>query len=52
MIEKYEPEQALSEHSKGPALADLMSGLERKLSSDLDRRSSYRTPPGTRRRAR
>lgn len=36
MIEKYESEQALSEHSNGTALADLMSALEGKLSRDLD----------------
>jgi quinol monooxygenase YgiN len=36
MIEKYESEQALSEHSKGAALADLLSSFEGKLSRDLD----------------
>ena len=36
MIEKYESEQALSEHSKGDALADLLSFFEGKLSSALD----------------
>ena len=36
MIEKYESEEALAEHSKGAALADLLSALEGKLSSDLD----------------
>ena len=36
MIEKYESEQALSEHSNGAALADLMFALEGKLSRDLD----------------
>jgi quinol monooxygenase YgiN len=36
MIEKYESEQARSEHLKGPALAGLRSALEGKLSSGLD----------------
>jgi len=36
MIEKYESEQARSEHIKGAALADLRSALEGKLSSGLD----------------
>jgi|SRR5215510_1390473 len=36
MIEKYESEQARSEHAKGPALAGLRSALEGKLSSSLD----------------
>ena len=36
MIEKYESEQARSEHAKGPALADLRSALQGKLSSGLD----------------
>jgi len=36
MIEKYESEQAVSEHSNGAALADLLSALEGKLSRDLD----------------
>jgi quinol monooxygenase YgiN len=36
MIEKYESEQAVSEHSNGGALADLLSALEGKLSRDLD----------------
>ena len=36
MIEKYESQQARSEHLKGPALADLRSALEGKLSSGLD----------------
>jgi quinol monooxygenase YgiN len=36
MIEKYESEQALSEHSKGAALADLLSFFDGKLSRDLD----------------
>ena len=36
MIEKYESEQARSEHLAGAALADLRSALEGKLSSGLD----------------
>jgi quinol monooxygenase YgiN len=36
MIEKYESEQARSEHAKGAALADLRSAPEGKLSRDLD----------------
>jgi quinol monooxygenase YgiN len=36
MIEKYESEQALSEHSQGDALADLMAALEGKLTRELD----------------
>jgi quinol monooxygenase YgiN len=36
MIEKYESEQALSEHSRRPALADLMSAFEGKLIGDID----------------
>ena len=36
MIEKYESEQARSDHARGAALADLRSALEGKLSSDLD----------------
>lgn len=36
MIEKYESEQARSEHLQGAALADLRSALEGKLSSGLD----------------
>jgi quinol monooxygenase YgiN len=36
MIEKYESEQAPSEHAKGAALADLRSALEGKLRSGLD----------------
>jgi len=36
MIEKYESEQARSEHAKGAALADLRSALQGKLSSGLD----------------
>ena len=36
MIEKYETEQARTEHAKGAALADLRSALQGKLSSGLD----------------
>jgi len=36
MIEKYASAQARSEHSKRPALADLLSAVAGKLSSDLD----------------
>ena len=36
MIEKYESEQARSEHLQGAALADLRSALQGKLSSGLD----------------
>jgi quinol monooxygenase YgiN len=36
MIEKYESEQARSEHLKGAALADLRSALHDRLSSSLD----------------
>jgi quinol monooxygenase YgiN len=36
MIEKYESEQARSVHGQGMALADLRSGLQGKLRSDLD----------------
>jgi hypothetical protein len=36
VIEKYESEQAFSEHFDGVALADLLSALDGKLSKDLD----------------
>jgi len=36
MIEKYESEQARSEHVNGAALADLRSALQGKLRSSLD----------------
>jgi quinol monooxygenase YgiN len=36
MIEKYDSEQARSEHAKGAALTDLLSALDGKLSSGLD----------------
>jgi quinol monooxygenase YgiN len=36
MIEKYESEQARSEHAKRPALADLLASLDGRLRSRLD----------------
>jgi quinol monooxygenase YgiN len=36
MIEKYESEQAFSEHSQGAALADLLSAFEGKLTREID----------------
>jgi quinol monooxygenase YgiN len=52
MIEKFESQQARSEHAQGAALAGLRSALADKLSSGLTRRSSYPTRPETRRWAR
>jgi quinol monooxygenase YgiN len=46
MIEKYESERARSEHTKGPALADLLSALEGKLSRDLDAQLLVPHPAG------
>ena len=46
MIEKYESEEALSEHLEGAALADLLSALEGKLSSDLDLQVLVPRPAG------
>lgn len=46
MIDKYEPEQARSEHRKGAALADLRPALEGKLSSDLDAQVPVPHPAG------
>ena len=46
MIEKYESEQARSEHLKGAALADLRSALEGKLSSGLDVQALVPHPAG------
>jgi quinol monooxygenase YgiN len=46
MIEKYDSEQARSEHRKGAALADLRSALEGKLSSDLDAQVLVPHPAG------
>jgi hypothetical protein len=45
MIEKYESEQAHSEHSNCSALADLLSAMEGKLSRDLTCRSWCRIRP-------
>jgi len=47
MIEKYESEQALSEHSKGAALADLLSSFDGKLLSALDVQVLAPRPAGT-----
>ena len=47
MIEKYESEQALSEHSKGGALADLMSAFDGKLTSAIDVQVLVPHPAGT-----
>lgn len=52
MIEKYESEQARSEHLQGASLADLRSALEGKLSSGLDAQVLVPHPAETRRRAR
>ena len=52
MIEKYESEQARSEHAKGAALADLRSALQGKLSSGLDAQVLVPHRPETPRRAR
>ena len=46
MIEKYESEQARSEHAKGAPLADLRSALRGKLSSDLDAQVLVPHPAG------
>ena len=46
MIEKYESEQARSEHAKGAALADLRSALDGKLSSGLDAQVLVPHPAG------
>jgi quinol monooxygenase YgiN len=46
MIEKYESEQARSEHVKGAALADLRSALEGKLSSGLEAQALVPHPAG------
>ena len=48
MIEKYESEQARSEHLKGAALADLRSALQGKLSSGLDAQVLVPHPAGKR----
>lgn len=46
MIEKYESEQARSEHLQGEALAELRSALEGKLSSGLDAQVLVPHPAG------
>jgi len=46
MIEKYESEQARSEHAKGAALADLRSALQGKLISGLDAQALVPHPAG------
>ena len=46
MIEKYESEQARSEHAKGAPLADLRSALQGKLSSGLDAQVLVPHPAG------
>jgi quinol monooxygenase YgiN len=46
MIEKYESEQARSEHAKGAALADLRPALQGKLSSGLDAQVLVAHPAG------
>ena len=47
MIEKYASEQALSEHSKGAALADLVSSFEGRLTRALDVQVLVPHPAGT-----
>jgi quinol monooxygenase YgiN len=47
MIEKYESEQARSEHLGGPALANLRSALTGKLSRGLDVQVLVPHPAGT-----
>ena len=47
MIEKYESEQARSEHLQGAALTGLRSALEGKLSSGLDAQVLVPHPAGT-----
>ena len=46
MIEKYEAEQARTEHTKGAALADLLSALQGKLSNRLDAQVLLPHPAG------
>ena len=50
MIDKYESEQARSEHAKGAALADQRSALEGKLSRDLDAQLLLPHPAGNTRK--
>jgi quinol monooxygenase YgiN len=51
MIEKYESEQARSEHSKGAALADLLSVWTASSTAASTCKSSFPIRPETRRRA-
>jgi len=46
MIEKYESEQARSEHLQGESLADLRSALQGKLSGGLDAQVLVPHPAG------
>src|SRR5262249_59870089 len=46
MIEKYFSEQARSEHAKGSALAELLAGLQGKLSAGLDVQVLHPHPAG------
>ena len=46
MIEKYESDQARSQHAKGAALADLRSALQGKLSTALDAQVLVPHPAG------
>jgi quinol monooxygenase YgiN len=46
MIEKYESEQARSQHLKGAALTDLRAALDGKLSSNLDAQVLMPGQPG------
>jgi len=46
MIEKYESEQARSQHLKGAALADLRAAFDGKLSSNLDAQVLIPRPAG------
>jgi quinol monooxygenase YgiN len=47
MIEKYESEQARSEHRKGAALTGLMSALQGKLRNNLDAQVLVPHPAGS-----
>jgi hypothetical protein len=46
MLEKYESEQARSDHAKGAALAGLRAALDGKLTSDLDPQALVPHPAG------
>jgi len=46
MIEKYESAELRAEHLRGPALADLRSALQGKLSSGLDAQVLVPRPAG------